>query len=139
MRNTCNSIKNSLSLFCKLSGQNINLQKSKIILFKNCTPNLAKEVANVFNIKIGNSYGKYLRYPILQNQPTHKDYQFIIDNMQRKLTSWRAKFLNIAGRTTLAISTLNSIPNHAMHYTYLPTKNLKANRPYSMQFYLEQH
>ncbi|OIT34135.1 putative ribonuclease h protein, partial [Nicotiana attenuata] len=67
----------------------------------------------------------YLGYPILHNQPTHKDFQYIIDNMHRKLSSWKAKFLNIAGRAALAISTLNSIPSHAMHYTYLPAKTLK--------------
>lgn len=44
--------------------------------------------------------------------------------MQKKLVSWKVKFLNIAGRTPLAISALNSISSHAMQYTYLPNKIL---------------
>lgn len=39
-----------------------------------------------------------------------------------RLSSWKIKFLNIAGRTTLVLSTLNTIPNHVMQYTILPTK-----------------
>lgn len=88
---SCNSIKNSLSLFCTLSGQNINLQKSKIILSKNCPSNIAKEVAKNFNINISNTFGKYLCFPILQKHPNPGDYQFIIDNMQRKLTAWMSR------------------------------------------------
>lgn len=84
---SCKIIKNCLSFFCKLSGQNINLQKSRILVSKNCHPNTAQEVASFFNIKIGNFFGKYLSYPILTNHPYPKDYQYIIDNMQRKLSS----------------------------------------------------
>ncbi|OIS95811.1 putative ribonuclease h protein, partial [Nicotiana attenuata] len=68
---------------------------------------------------------QYLGYPILNNHPTPKDYQYIIENMQRKLSSWKANFLNTTGRTTLVSSTLNAIPGHAMHYTLLPNKILK--------------
>lgn len=45
--------------------------------------------------------------------------------MHKKLSSWKENFLNIAGRTTLATSTLNAIPSHAMQYTLLPAKILK--------------
>lgn len=43
--------------------------------------------------------------------------------MNKKLTGWKTRFLNMAGRTTLATSTLNSIPNHIMQYHKLP-KNI---------------
>lgn len=82
-------------------------------------------IASKFNIKVSNAFGKYLGFPILHKHPKPTNYQFIIDNMQSRLTTWKANFLNIAGRTTLAISTLNSIPSYAMQYTHLPIKILK--------------
>lgn len=45
--------------------------------------------------------------------------------MTNRLTSWKSNFLNMAGKTTLASSTLNSIPNHIMQYNYLPIKIIK--------------
>lgn len=110
----CNSIKNNISLFCKLLGQSINLQKFKILFSKNCQPNITKDVASRFNINISQTFGKYLGFLILDKNPKPTYYQFIIDNMRSRLTFWKANFLNIAGRTNLAISILNSIPNHAM-------------------------
>lgn len=40
--------------------------------------------------------------------------------MRTKLANWKTKFLNIAGKTTLALSTFNAIPSHYMQYTSLP-------------------
>lgn len=83
---------------------------------------LAKEIASSFNIKIAKNFGKYLGFPILNNAPKASDYRFVIDKMRARLSTWKTNLLNIVGRTTLALATLNSIPNHAMQYTMLPTK-----------------
>lgn len=42
-----------------------------------------------------------------------------------KLNGWETKFLSIAGRTTLAKSSLSSIPNYVMQCISLPAKTLK--------------
>lgn len=109
-------------MFCNLSGQSINIHKSKILFSKNCPLNTAKEITNCFNIKISQFFGKYLGFPIVEKNPKAADYQFIIAQMRGRLSSWKINFLNIAGRTTLALSTLNFIPNHAMQYTILSAR-----------------
>ncbi|KAK4710030.1 hypothetical protein R3W88_004543 [Solanum pinnatisectum] len=45
--------------------------------------------------------------------------------MQSKLASLKIKFLNIAGRTTLAKSSLNSIPTYIMQLAKLPASITK--------------
>lgn len=118
------TIKECLNTFCNMSGQKINRRKSKILFSQNCPIQVTKEIASGFNINIANKFGNYLGFPILNNAPKAKDYQFIIEKMRAKLSNWKINFLNIAGRTTLALATLNSIPNHAMQYTLLPKKPL---------------
>lgn len=120
-----NSILNCLNSFCKLLGQNINLTKSKIIVSKNCPINTSKAWSKLFNIKISNSFGKYLDFPIINTKPRSSDYQFILDKMDNKMALWKSNFLSMAGRTTLAAASLNSIPNHVMKYSYLPTRIIK--------------
>lgn len=46
--------------------------------------------------------------------------------MRYKLSNWKTNFLNIAGRTTLAISTLANIPNYIMQFTSLPNKIIQS-------------
>lgn len=63
--------------------------------------------------------GKYLGFPIIKDRSTAKDFQLIIDRLHSKLSGWKANFLNLVGKTTLAKSTLNSIPTHVMQYNKL--------------------
>lgn len=111
-----NTILHCLNSFCNLSGQNINFSKSKIIISKNCPKHTFKALAKLFNISISNSFGKYLGFSITNNKLKSADYQLILDNMTNRLASWKLNFFSMAGRTTLAFSALNSIPNHIMQY-----------------------
>ncbi|KAG5628011.1 hypothetical protein H5410_013229 [Solanum commersonii] len=52
-----------------------------------------------------------------------------MDNLQAKLSSWKVKFLNMAGRTTLAKSSLSHMANHIMQYIkLLPNINNHIDR-----------
>ncbi|XP_070004851.1 uncharacterized protein [Nicotiana sylvestris] len=124
-KKSCYSIKEGLDYFSKISRQKINLAKSKILFSKNCPEPDIKDITNILGIRKSEFFGTYLGFPILNNTPRPRDYHFIIDKMRSQLVAWKMNFLNIAGRTTLAHSCLNSIPNHYMQYTVLPKKILK--------------
>lgn len=66
------------------------------------------------------SFGKYLGFPILHERPKNSDFHYLVDSMRQKLTGWKTKNLNMAGRTVLAKTTLSSIPSHVMGYIRLP-------------------
>lgn len=70
------------------------LNKSKIIISKNFCNTTSKALAKLFNIKISKSFGKYLEFPITNTKPKPSDYQFILDNMTKRLASWKSNFLN---------------------------------------------
>lgn len=49
------------------------------------------------------------------------DFNFILDNLNAKLTGWKPNLLSMAGRVTLAKSSINNIPTHVMQYISLPS------------------
>lgn len=67
-------------------------------------------------------FGKYLGFPIFHKRPVNVDFQFIFDNMKKRLSGWKTKFLNLTSRTILTKATLSSIPSHVMQYIKLPAK-----------------
>lgn len=60
-----------------------------------------------------------MSFQIFQKKPTLKDFQYIIDKLRNKLSGWKTRFLNIAGRSILAKTTLNNILNHTIQYITL--------------------
>jgi hypothetical protein len=53
---------------------------------------------------------KYLGVPLTEKAPRRSDFQFVLDQVNRKLTAWKAKNLSFAGRVTLAKSVIEGIP-----------------------------
>lgn len=96
--------------FYVLSSQKINHTKSKAIYSHYCEDNVQDLVKNLLSITLG----KYLGLPILSEKPKPKDFQFIIDNMKKKLSNWKTQFMTIVGRVRLAKTTLNAISAYTM-------------------------
>lgn len=110
----CGTMSTTLDSFCTLLGQRINKAKSRIYFSKNCSQDLKNLIEKNMNIKRANSICRYLGFPITNKCISSKEFQFLIDNLNSKLAGWKTKFLNIAGRTTLAKSSLSLVPTHIM-------------------------
>lgn len=93
---SCQAIKNGLDQFCSLSGQSINITKSKILFSKNCNHSIITSITTSLGIKKSNNFGTYLGFPILHHIPRPRDYQFLIDKMRTKLASWKMRFFSLA-------------------------------------------
>ncbi|CAN1161707.1 Putative ribonuclease H protein At1g65750 [Linum perenne] len=64
--------------------------------------------------------GRYLGVPILHGRVTKHTYDFILDRLDNRLAGWKAENLSLAGRVTLAMLVLNSIPCYIMQTAFLP-------------------
>ncbi|CAN1146793.1 Putative ribonuclease H protein At1g65750 [Linum perenne] len=53
-------------------------------------------------------------------------YQYLIERIDKKLTGWKVKALSTAGRVTLAIPVLNTLPTYLMQTTLLPVEICNA-------------
>lgn len=121
--NTINSI---LQTFASYSWLSINKHKSKLFFSNSCSSNLCEEISQILNISKTSDLGKYLGFPLLKRKLVHFDFQPIITNIFAKLTSWKAKMLNLVGRITLAKYVIFSIPIHIMQCFSLPKKTTNA-------------
>ncbi|CAN1829607.1 Putative ribonuclease H protein At1g65750 [Linum perenne] len=66
--------------------------------------------------------GRYLEIPVLHGRATSSRFNYILERIDKKLTSMKAKTLSLAGRVTLATSVLSSIYVYAMQTVKLPSK-----------------
>lgn len=114
------TIKSVLNNFLHTSGQKQN--ESKIMLF--FSPNTSVEIMDEFeqemNISSTSDLGTYLGFPLCHKKPSKNKLSFIIDKVEGKLASWKAKSLNKAGRLILINATLQAIPRYYMHLIDFP-------------------
>ena len=68
--------------------------------------------------------GNYLGFPLLQGRIKKVDFNFFLDKLKARLSGWKVKLLNKAGRVTLARSILTTMPLYNMQTHKLTTGNL---------------
>ena len=97
-------VKDCLDVFCaaSASGQRVNFQKSSTVCFSQGVSNAeAREISQILDIPLID--GCYLGTLSIHGKVTSGMYQLILDKiMKLKLESWKAKYLTMAGRITLA-------------------------------------
>jgi ribonuclease HI len=125
-RKNCQSVKEVLESFCDLSGQKVNLNKSKVFFSPNVSPILRSEFCAVLGFESTPNLGKYLGFPIKHIGSSSQDYDFVVERVQSKLTGWKANLLSMQGRVILAQSVTSAIPSYVMQGGLLPGKTLAA-------------
>uniref|UniRef100_A0A2N9H5A8 CCHC-type domain-containing protein n=1 Tax=Fagus sylvatica TaxID=28930 RepID=A0A2N9H5A8_FAGSY len=118
----CNTITRVLADFCHLSGQKVNLSKSKVFFSPNVNPDLRQHLCGILGVSSTPNIGKYLGFPLRPNGRSSRDFDFIVDKVQAKLSSWKAKLLSPAGRIVLIQSVISSIPAYYMQNVALPVR-----------------
>lgn len=110
----CKAIMEVINEFCMLSGQTVNLHKSKLFVSPNISRNKAHRLSNSCGIAHTNDLGKYLGVPILHSTANKDQFKHILDRVQSRLAGWKSNTLMLAGRATLIQASSTTIPNYAM-------------------------
>lgn len=66
--------------------------------------------------------GKYLGVPLIHERVSRRTYADLLEKVQGRLSGWKAKLLNMAGRETLIQSTTFALPMYTMQTALLPQK-----------------
>ncbi|CAL1369065.1 unnamed protein product [Linum trigynum] len=106
--NTC------VDRFCNASGELVSKDKYRILFSKNTRDRDGKNICEKLGIQSTLDLGRYLGVPVIHGRIIRKTYRYIIDKIDQKITSWKARTLSLAGRVTLALSVLNAIPTYVM-------------------------
>lgn len=89
-----------LDQFSRITGQNINFNKSSIHFSKSVAPLQKTLVANILGIcQMG--WKKYLGKPLLLGKPISQLFDFILERVSSRQNGRKTNFLSQADRTTL--------------------------------------
>ncbi|CAK8538172.1 unnamed protein product [Lathyrus sativus] len=78
-----------LSLFCKASGENINMDKSNIMLSRNTPNGIRKNILVKSRFRETSSLGTYIGVMLTGKSPKYRDFQYLIEKVQEKLAHWK--------------------------------------------------
>ncbi|KAL2902408.1 hypothetical protein RDABS01_027490 [Bienertia sinuspersici] len=113
-------IQDCLQRFCDASGEKVSCAKSRVFFSANTEPALQHEICNELNISQTEDLGFYLGMPALHTRVTKATFAHLCEKVDRKLVGWKSKFLSLAGRATLAQSTLSTMALYSMQTAKVP-------------------
>jgi len=112
-------MKTILCAFEQLSGLKINFHKSEIFCFgeaKSCE----SQYIELFGCNPGSFPLRYLGIPIHYRKLSNSDWLKILEQFEKRLSSWKGKNLSTGGRLMLINSVLSSLPMYMMSFFEIP-------------------
>lgn len=116
------AVMDCINTFCSISGHKVNVSKSRILFSKHTRRTTKSDVGRLTNILVTTDPGKYLGFQLFFNGLGNKNFNEVLTKMSRRLASWKAKVLSMAGRATLIKSVFSSVPVYHMQLLKFPSK-----------------
>lgn len=118
------NLKLILCAFEQLSGCKINFHKSEIFCIGE-----AKDIehlySELFGCKLGSYPFRYLGIPMNYRKLRNADWNGIIEQLEKKLSSWKDKHLSYGGLLILINSVLTSLPLYMLSFFEVPRNVLR--------------
>ncbi|KAI9097859.1 hypothetical protein K1719_025630 [Acacia pycnantha] len=127
-------IKETMRRFCVVSGHKINLNKSKALFSRNVHFNREIALSNKSGIGVTTDLGKYLGVPLIHFRVTKETFGHIIQKVKSRLSSWKGKYLTMAGRAVLIKSVISVLPSYQMQSSILPKGVIQEIKKISRSF-----
>ena len=116
----CKNLGGILLDFCEMFSQLMSISKSKV-WFSPRTPRHTKDqLAGILGLPTTDRIGTYLGTSIFTSRRTASSYEYLVDNIRKRIKGWQTKYLLMAGRATLIKASITTIPVYAMQTTLLP-------------------
>jgi hypothetical protein len=113
------NLKLLLIAFEELSGLKINFHKGEVFCFGEAKDN-ELQYEQLFGCKKGSFPFKYLGIPIHFRKLNNKDWEMIEERIEKKLSSWKGKYLLVGGRLVLINSVLSILPIFMLSFFEIP-------------------
>ncbi|XP_062014504.1 uncharacterized protein LOC133731044 [Rosa rugosa] len=110
----CYQIHEVLEIYGRASGQLVNFNKSSIVFSKNVSVFVQEEVASLLGMEVVESHEKYLGLPTYVGRKKTATFQYIKENLAKKLMNWQGKLLSGAGKDILIRVVAQALPTYAM-------------------------
>lgn len=80
-------MKECIEVFCKISGQKVNFEKSMVFCSENVNRTVANSLAEICSSPLITDLGTYLEVPIIHKRINKATYLKILDSIQKRLSS----------------------------------------------------
>uniref|UniRef100_A0A2N9GUD6 Reverse transcriptase domain-containing protein n=1 Tax=Fagus sylvatica TaxID=28930 RepID=A0A2N9GUD6_FAGSY len=111
-----------VSKYCSWSGQAVNLAKSGMFASRNVHRVVLNKIAEDWGCKKISLDAKYLGSPLFLTRRKSKDFEFLAERLEAKISSWSSKYLSWASCITMIRSVAQMIPVYTMSTFKIPTK-----------------
>ncbi|PNX84361.1 ribonuclease H [Trifolium pratense] len=85
---------NIMDQFCHMSGQEVSKDKTSLIFSKNVERGMRMKLLRISKFKETSEFGRYLGVTLIGRAPKRADFQYIIDQVNTKLSAWKASQLS---------------------------------------------
>jgi hypothetical protein len=124
-----------LSAFEQLSGLKINFHKSEIFYFEEAK-DYESQYKQLFGCKKGSYPFRYLGIPMHYRKINNNDWKMIEEQIEKKLSSWKGKYLLVEDRLVLINSVLSSLPMFMLSFYEIPKGVLENIDYFLSRFFL---
>ncbi|XP_027150096.1 uncharacterized protein LOC113750299 [Coffea eugenioides] len=114
-----------LQAYEQASGQLINLEKSSVIFSKNVSITQKQDICGKLCGMEEVKHGRYLGLPMVISRSKEQVFGYIKENINRRLESWKNRFLSQAGKEVMLKLVTMAVPIYAMSCFKLPRKLCK--------------
>jgi len=91
-------------------GMKINVLKSKAMCSKRVHGSVKQSIKEISSIRFVANLGHYLGFRLIQGRATKDIYDYILEKIHRRLSTWKSNLLNKVGRVCLAKSVTTAMP-----------------------------
>lgn len=113
------NLKLVLRWFELLSGLRVNYSKSSLVRI-NLPVKDVEDIAALLGCKMETPPFKYLGIPLGANPKSKKIWKPVINKDEKKLSTWKEKFLSLSARLTLIMASLSHIPIYHLSLFMVP-------------------
>ena len=102
------------------SGQQINRSKTTILFSKSTNDDTRNQIKLALGVPKIIQYERYLGLPSLVGKNKKASFNYIKEQVWKKLQGWKEKLLSQAGREILIKAIVQAIPTYTISYFKLP-------------------
>ncbi|XP_074326550.1 uncharacterized protein LOC141664498 [Apium graveolens] len=124
-RGEASQVMSLLSVFEKVSGQKINVEKSNVFFSQNVQQETKTEILQVTGFMEASASTQYLGLPNCIGRNKSAILGYLKDRVRNRIQSRNGKLLNKSGKEILLKTVSQSIPNYAMSVFLIPMEMCK--------------
>ncbi|KAK3229516.1 hypothetical protein Dsin_001397 [Dipteronia sinensis] len=118
-------IRSILRIYEQGSGQQVNIQKSKVTFSSNVKLSIKRSIIESLEIESGNTQDRYLGLPTLVGRNKRLLFNDMKERLWKKIRGWKGSLFSFGGKEVLIKAVAQAIPTYAMSIFRLPVSLYK--------------